>query len=71
MTHSDPVLNKLTEILNKQDETIQLQEKMDARLDDIIDDCKKLSRTHGAVAGGVSGGLVSVFIALIRAKLGL
>ena len=71
MTHSDPVLNKLAEILKKQDETIFLQEKMDNRLDEIVTDCKKLSRTHGAIAGGLSGGLVSVSIALIRAKLGI
>ena len=41
MTAKDPVLQALAEIRAKQDETIRLQERMDARLDQIHDDCKK------------------------------
>lgn len=71
MKHEDPVLHMLHEIRAKQDITIDKQERMDARLDEIHSDCKRAARTNGAVAGGVAGGLVSLGIALIKAKLGL
>ncbi len=73
--HKDPILEMLREIRVKQDETLEKQDKMDARLDQIHDDCKKTARTNGAVAGAISGtatgGLVSLGIALIKAKFGL
>ena len=71
MTAKDPVLQALAEIRAKQDETIRLQERMDARLDQIHDDCKKTARVNGAVAGGLWGAVVSATIALIKAKIGV
>lgn len=67
----DPVLKALAEIRAKQDETIVLQERMNTQLDQIHSDCKRTARANGAIAGGISGGLVSMGIALIKAKLGM
>lgn len=68
--HKDPILEMLREISVKQDETLEKQDKMDARLDQIHDDCKRVAQKNGAVAGGLAGGLVATGIALIKAKFG-
>ncbi len=69
--HKDPILEMLREIRAKQDETLEKQDKMDTRLDQIHDDCKRVAQKNGAVAGGLAGGLVATGIALIKAKFGL
>lgn len=65
--NQDPVLQILCEIRDKQDLTIEKQEQLEIRIDKIHDDCKK----NAAFVGGMSGGLVSLGIALMKAKLGL
>ena len=67
----DPVLSALAEISLKLDTLIAKQEKTNARLDQIHADCRRVARTNGAIAGGVSGALVSATIAYIRAKMGV
>ena len=69
--NQDPVLSALAEINRKQDTLIAKQEKTNARLDQIHADCRRVARTNGAIAGGVSGALVSATIAYIRAKMGV
>lgn len=65
--YQDPVLQKLDEISAKQQRTIEMQEEMNRRLDDIHRDCRRTS----AVTGAVSGGVTAVAIQFIRAKLGI
>ena len=69
MTHpyQDPVLAKLEEISAKQERTIQMQEEMKRRMDDIHRDCRRTS----AVTGAVSGGITAVTIQFLRAKFGI
>ncbi len=67
----DPVILLLHEIRAKQDQTLRKQEQLEKILDEVRDDCEKTARTNGAVAGAVSGGVVSVGIMLVKAKLGL
>lgn len=69
--NQDPVLEILQEIRAKQDETIAKQDKMDEHLKQIHKDCRRDSIIAGGAAGVVTGGVVSVGIAYIRAKLGL
>lgn len=68
--NQDPVLEILREIRSKQDLTIEKQDKLEAQIGKIHEDCKKVARTNGAVAGGIAGGLVATGIALIKAKFG-
>ena len=67
----DPVLNLLQEIRAKQDEAIANQERMDAHIKQIHKDCRRDSIIAGGAAGIVTGGMVSVVVAYIRAKLGM
>lgn len=69
MTHpnQDPVLAKLEEISAKQELTIQMQEEMNRRMDNIRRDCRRTS----AVTGAVSGGITAVTIQFLRAKFGI
>ncbi|QMT33463.1 hypothetical protein LNQ82_02845 [Conchiformibius steedae DSM 2580] len=67
----DAVLKMLQEIRDKQDETIAKQDKMDEHLKQIHKDCRRDSIIAGGAAGVVTGGVVSVGVAYIRAKLGL
>ena len=67
---TDPVLDMLAEIRCKQDETIANQEQMNQHLTQIHLDCKRTARTNGAIAGALSGGLVSATLMLIKSKLG-
>lgn len=67
----DAVLKMLQEIRDKQDETIAKQDKMDEHLKQIHKDCRRDSIIAGGAAGVVAGGVVSVGIAYIRAKLGV
>lgn len=67
----DPVLRQLKEISEKQDITIQKQEKLDERLEQIHQDCKAVARTNGAIAGGIAGGMVAAAISFIKSKLGV
>lgn len=69
--NQDPILQALKEIQAKQDVTIEKQDQLEKHIKQIHDDCQKIARTHGAVAGAVSGGLVATGIALIKAKFGL
>lgn len=69
--NQDPVLSALVEINRKQDTVIAKQEQLEKRLTQIHIDCKRTARTNGAIAGGVSGALVSATIAYIRAKMGV
>lgn len=69
--NQDPILQALKEIQAKQDVTIEKQDQLEKHIKQIHDDCQKNARTHGAVAGAVSGGLVATGIALIKAKFGL
>ena len=69
MTHpnQDPVLAKLEEISAKQELTIQMQEEMNRRMDNIHRDCRRTP----AVTGAVSGGITAVTIQFLRAKFGI
>lgn len=71
VNNQDPILQALKEIQAKQDVTIEKQDQLEKHIKQIHDDCQKTARTHGAVAGAVSGGLVATGIALIKAKFGL
>ncbi len=58
----------------QQDESLRLLRKIDGRLDGLeskIDRSHRTAVRHGAVAGGVAGGMVSLGIAFVKAKLGL
>lgn len=68
--HKDPILEMLCEIRAKQDLTLEKQDTLEKRLDQIHDDCKRVAQRNGAVAGGLAGGLVATGIALIKAKFG-
>lgn len=65
--YQDPVLKKLEEISAKQELTIEMQEAMNRRMDDIHRDCRRTS----AVTGAVSGGITAVTIQFLRAKFGI
>ena len=69
--NQDPVLDALAEISRKQDTVIAKQDKLETQINQIHADCRRVARTNGAVAGGVSGGIVSLGILLIKAKFGL
>lgn len=75
LKHQDPVLQALKEIQIKQDVTIAKQDDLERHIKQIHDDCQKTARTHGAMAGAISGsvasGLVSLGIEMIKAKFGL
>ncbi|MDO4434592.1 MAG: hypothetical protein Q4B82_08450 [Alysiella sp.] len=67
----DPILAALARIEDKADQTLANQSQMQAEIAQIHKDCQKTARTHGAVAGGIAGGLVSATVMYIRAKLGV
>lgn len=69
--NQDPVLQLLREVRDKQDEIIARQDRNDKHMKQIQTDCKRSAMITGAVAGGVSGGLIATGIAFIRAKLGV
>ena len=66
--NKDPILEALARIEAKQD---QFQATMQEELAQIRQDCETQSRKTAALVGGLSGGLVSTGIVLIKAKLGL
>ncbi|MDK4650092.1 hypothetical protein QG070_03435 [Kingella kingae] len=67
----DPILEALARIEAKQDLFLENQDKMEMELTEIRKDTKRMAAMTGAAAGGVSGGLVTTGILLIKAKLGL
>lgn len=71
MMEKDPLLEALARIEAKQDEQLKNQERMDAHIKQIHKDCRRDSIIAGGAAGIVTGGMVSVGVAYIRAKLGL
>lgn len=69
--NNDPVLDKLAQIDQKLDKTLENQSRMSQEINQIHDDCKQVAQKSGALAGGVAGGLVSATIMYIRAKMGV
>lgn len=56
------------------DEALMILRRMDGRLERMegqIEQVRSTAIKHGAVAGGVAGGIVSLGIAFVKAKLGL
>lgn len=61
-----------------QDEPLQLLRRVDRKLDDmngkldrIHQQVRKEAIVYGATAGGVTGGIIAVGVALAKAKLGM
>ena len=71
MMEKDPLLEALARIEAKQDEQLKNQERMDAHIKQIHKDCRRDSMITGAASGSVAGGVVTVAVLYIRAKLGL
>lgn len=70
MVQIDPVLEALKRLETKVDKSLANQEAMDEELRKIHKDCRRVSIVSGAVAGGLSGGVVAGGLAFIKAKLG-
>ena len=59
---------------DSQEEQLELMRRMDGKMDLLamrLDKIEKNSRNAGAIAGGISGGLVATGIALLKAKFGI
>lgn len=71
MNNKDPILEALARIEAKQDQSLKNQERFETEIQQIHQDTKKTAAIVGAVSGAASGGIVSIGIALFRAKTGL
>lgn len=69
--NKDPILEALARIEAKQDQSLKNQERLETEIQQIHQDTRKTATVVGAVSGAVSGGIVSIGIALFRAKTGL
>lgn len=71
MENQDPILAALARIEAKTDQTLQNQAAMSEEIARIHKDAKRTAAVVGGVSGAAAGGVVSVGIQLIRAKLGI
>nr|DAS54070.1 MAG TPA: hypothetical protein [Caudoviricetes sp.] len=70
MQNQDPIIVCLARIEAKLDEQIKNQERMDAEIRQIHTDTKRTALAAGAAAGAASSGIVTLGLALLRAKYG-
>lgn len=71
MENKDPILAALARIEAKTDQTLKNQAEMSAEIAQIHKDTKRTAAVVGGVSGAAAGGIVSVGVQLIRAKLGV
>lgn len=69
--NKDPILEALARIEAKQDQSLKNQERLETEIQHIHQDAKKTATIVGTISGAASGGIVSIGIALFRAKTGL